>query len=435
MFRIRRVSVFLIAIHALMIPAIASAQSPKLVIQPTMNSSAGPAPLRDACLNPGSWPTGFERMDFFGNAYQFFQQWTNDAEVAQCFNNLSAAGKALVVAAAALRPYPNCNSGQACWNALAPTLRRLVSLNPPSSVYIEIDESLTNGGADYSTAVTQTVEFIRLARAEFPGIGIFLAEAYPAQSISTMTNFFLDVHYGAQAATGSGIQYAMIDHDWNASADVAGVEAIANNVQAYGIQVAVAFWNAKCGQLVGGNCSNMSWYDGLMSQGSLYRNYGWEPDVYYVSDWTGATLTTIPESNAGKTFTRSLRDFSNTYLPRPDGTHGMTPNDALYPDQERVSVDGRFRLRYQGDGNLVLYGPDGAMWDTATYGTMASATWMQGDGNLVVYKYDPSVGADVRAWDSNTSGFPGAYLVVQSDGNLVIYNGRYPIWSSNTNWY
>jgi hypothetical protein len=60
---------------------------------------------------------------------------------------------------------------------------------------------------------------------------------------------------------------------------------------------------------------------------------------------------------------------------------------------------------------------------------------MQGDGNLVVYRYDPTLGHDVPAWASNTSEHPGAYVVVQSDGNLVIYNGRWPIWSSNTNWY
>ena len=440
MFKIHRVSVFgffvaAIAIQLLISPAIASAQFPKLAVQPTMNSTSGFAPLREACLNPSSWPTGFERLDFFGNAYQFFQDWTNDAEVAQCFQNLSNGGKALIVAAAALRVAPNCSSGQACYDAFAPTMRRLRALNPPSSVYVEIDESITHGGGNYSNAVTQTVEFIRLLRQEFGGIGIFLAEAYPAQSISTLTNFFLDVHYGAQAATGSGIQYAMIDHDWNASANIAGVEAVANNVQAHGIQAAVAFWNAKCGQLVGGNCSQMSWYDGLMEQGSAYRFYGWEPDVYYVSNWTGSPLATIPESNAGTTFMRSIRDFSNTYLPRPTSAHGLTPDDALYPDQERTSVDGRFRLRYQGDGNLVLYGPNGDMWDTETYGTIATATWMQGDGNLVVYKFDPSVGRDVPAWASNTDGHPGAYLVIQSDGNLVIYHGRWPIWSSNTNWY
>ena len=441
MFKIDRVSVFVVpvalsAIQLLISPAIASAQSPKLVVQPTMNSAAGHAPLRDACLNLGSWPTAVDRMDFFGNAFQFFAQWTNDAEVAQCFQNLSNAGKALIVAAAALRVAPNCSSGQACWNDLAPTLRRLVALNPPSSVYIDIDESITWGGGNPSNAVTQTVEFIRLAREEFPGIGIFLAEAYPAQSISTLTSFFLDVHYGAQAATGTGIQYAMIDHDWNDNrGTIAGVHAIANNVQPHGIQVAVAFWNAKCGQLVGGNCSNMSWYDGLMLQGSAYRAYGWEPDVYYVSDWTGNSLVTIPESNAGNTFTRSLRDFSNTYLPRPTGTHGMLPDDALYPEQERTSVDGRFRLRYQSDGNLVLYGPAGWIWQSETYETIPVATWMQGDGNLVVYKYDPSLGIDRAAWASNTDGHPGAYVVIQSDGNLVIYQGRWPIWSSNTNWY
>lgn len=414
-----------IAIQLLVNPAVANAQShsPALVVQPTMNSSVGTAPLRDACLNPNSWPTGFDRLDFFGNAYQFFEQWTNDTEVAQCFTNLRNAGKALVVGTWSLRPF--CTTAQACWNDHSPQITRLMSLNPPSQVFLEIDEPVTHGGFDYSKAVAETVEYIRLARLQFPGLGIFLAEAYPAQSISTLTSFYNDVHYGVLAATGTGIQYAMIDHDWNASNDIGAIEAIANSVRANDMQAAVAFWDAS---------PTLSWYDGLMSQGLSYRNYGFEPDAYYVSNWTGSPTTTIPEANSG-TFMRSVRDFSNTFLPYPTSVYGLQPNESLAPGQQRTSVDGRFTLIYQADGNLVLYGPGGYLWATFTDGTIPSATWMQGDGNLVVYRYDPGLGQDVDAWASNTGGSNGAYLVVQSDGNLVIYNGRWPIWSSNTNWY
>ena len=51
--------------------ATAQLHSPALAVQPTQNSAAGYGPLRDACLNLGSWPTDIERADFFGNAYQF----------------------------------------------------------------------------------------------------------------------------------------------------------------------------------------------------------------------------------------------------------------------------------------------------------------------------------------------------------------------------
>jgi len=273
-------------------------------VQPTMHSGSH-APLRDACLNPGSWPTGFERLDFFGNAYQFWGAWNNDTEVAQCFTNLRNAGKALIIGTWSLRVAPNCSSGAMCWGQHEPQISRLMSLNPPSQVYLEIDEPITHGGGNYSAAVTATMEYIRLARLQFPNLGIFLAEAYPAQSTSTLVSYFTDVHYGVLNATGTGIQYAMIDHDWNASNNITAVESVANSVRPHGMQAAVAFWDAS---------PTLSWYDGLMSQGSSYRNHGFEPDLYYVSNWTGSPPTTIPEATSG-TFMRSVRDFSNTFLP------------------------------------------------------------------------------------------------------------------------
>ena len=60
------------------------------------------------------------------------------------------------------------------------------------------------------------------------------------------------------------------------------------------------------------------------------------------------------------------------------------------------------------DGNLVLYGPGGAVWGSTTAGYSAGLTAMQSDGNLVVY--DAGL---IPRWASNTSGHSGAYLVIE----------------------
>ncbi|GAA4035219.1 hypothetical protein GCM10023063_19520 [Arthrobacter methylotrophus] len=80
----------------------------------------------------------------------------------------------------------------------------------------------------------------------------------------------------------------------------------------------------------------------------------------------------------------------------------------------------------QGDGNLVLYGPSGALWSTSTHG---AGNWavMQGDGNLVVYT---SGGRAV--WNSGTDRMGPSSLQVQNDGNLVIYKDGYPTWSRDS---
>lgn len=224
-------------------PALSSAQSrPLFQVEPTMNQ--GVPGLRDACLNPGQWPTGWERTDLFGNAVQFFAA-LSDPELAQCVSNVRSAGKSLVVAGWSLKGTGNCRSGPECWNALAPTFRRMRDLGADIE-YFEIDEPLTTGQpTTFQNAVDQTVEWIRLARSEFPGVKIILQEAYPAQSPSTLANFYSSVHSGTITQTGFGIQFAQLDHDWNAGGNGLDVRAIQNSVRNSGIAFSVIFWGAS----------------------------------------------------------------------------------------------------------------------------------------------------------------------------------------------
>src|SRR5947209_7100048 len=64
----------------------AQSHSVLLRVSPTQGAIS-PAPLRDSCLNPGAWPTGWDRMDLFSNAQNFFDQMTS-SERTQCFSNL-----------------------------------------------------------------------------------------------------------------------------------------------------------------------------------------------------------------------------------------------------------------------------------------------------------------------------------------------------------
>ena len=431
------------------VPIVAT-PAPELLIQPTMfnrspTDQSNSTELREACLNQSSWPTARARSKFFGNAIWVWEKWTDAAEVTSCLNNLHAAGISLVIEAPSLRWF--C-AAQACWEAHRPQIERLISLKPAGmKVFLVVDEPLTWGGgsesapgpAPYTVAVNETVEYIRLARSHtvtgFSDIGIFLAEAFPTHTVSTLNSFFADVHNGTIAATGKGIDYAVIDHDWNdaphGETGILLVATIGSYVQSLGIKAAVAFWNAS---------PNLPWHSGLMAQGSQYRLYGWygseawEPDLYFVSNWTGDPLPQTHEWSTG-TYMRSLRDFVNTYIPTPTSVHGLRPREFLSVGSQRLSPDGRFALTYQTDGNLVLTGPNGHIWDTGTVATSGRAptrVTLESSGNLVVFHQNSSTGLEEAVWMSNTLSFPGAYLVVQSDGNLVMYYGRTPIWETNT---
>ncbi|MGD9904734.1 MAG: hypothetical protein AB7U83_14820 [Vicinamibacterales bacterium] len=100
-----------------------------------------------------------------------------------------------------------------------------------------------------------------------------------------------------------------------------------------------------------------------------------------------------------------------------NGADVLGPGQRLYPDQQILSADGSVALRYQSDGNLVLYGGGGqVLWDTATWGHSAGRAEMQHDGNFVVYD-----AADTPVWASDTQA-SGAYLQVHREGYVMVHD-------------
>jgi len=61
----------------------------------------------------------------------------------------------------------------------------------------------------------------------------------------------------------------------------------------------------------------------------------------------------------------------------------LNPGDNLAVGGAITSLDGRFTLVLQADGNLVLYQAGGAArWATSTVGRIVSQAVMQADGKL-----------------------------------------------------
>lgn len=93
----------------------------------------------------------------------------------------------------------------------------------------------------------------------------------------------------------------------------------------------------------------------------------------------------------------------------------MLSGEELFVEEDLWSPNGQFRLLYQSDGNLVLYGPYGPVWDTGTFG-LPNRLAMQGDGNLVIYD-----GYWNAVWASGTVS-PGAWMALSDDGFIVVYS-------------
>lgn len=99
----------------------------------------------------------------------------------------------------------------------------------------------------------------------------------------------------------------------------------------------------------------------------------------------------------------------------------MKPGDRLTADTS-LSANG-MSLRYQSDGNLVLYDRHGARWASDTSGRPGGRAEMQGDGFLVLYD-----AAGVPYWRSGDVALPGGRLVFDETGLRIVASVEVPTW-------
>ena len=111
----------------------------------------------------------------------------------------------------------------------------------------------------------------------------------------------------------------------------------------------------------------------------------------------------------------------------PGGAGRLPSGDQLLPNGAIASPSGRYLLRYQFDGNVVLYDQGVALWASGTADSTLGVLLMQLDGNLVMFD-----GSGAAVWASGTVGYPGASLLVQDDGNAVIYADGVAVWATKT---
>lgn len=164
------------------------------------------------------------------------------------------------------------------------------------------------------------------------------------------------------------------------------------------------------------------------------------PSQFYPGDainigYVGPTHTTEKQLSEEHIFDALHRHLRLPVRGSPSGGGGsgsgapagsvLSPGERLYPDSEIRSPSGNYALRYQSDGNLVLYGPNGTVWDSGTNGMGGLYCEMQPDGNFVIYHANGG-----EPWASDTSGLAGAELRVLDEGYVAIYDvaGNVPWW-------
>ena len=147
----------------------------------------------------------------------------------------------------------------------------------------------------------------------------------------------------------------------------------------------------------------------------------------------------------------------------PLGNERATVRNSLYSGEHLEfgeslhSPNGRYLLKLQRNGNLVLYDMEGfaqlptdaahaggaidvalanrhvplALWDARTADSAAGALVMGADGDLALHAADAAVAEPL--WHTRTANRPGAFLDVRDDGTIVVgyRNGRV-LWTAGT---
>jgi antitoxin component of MazEF toxin-antitoxin module len=101
--------------------------------------------------------------------------------------------------------------------------------------------------------------------------------------------------------------------------------------------------------------------------------------------------------------------------PGPVASAMLKSGEKLTSGQKIKSGNGKFTLRMQRDGNLVLLNDTGEVkWHAGTAPNRGAVTTMQRDGNLTIVSAE-----NKPLWHTGTQG-TGVNLHVQNDGNLTV---------------
>ncbi|MGW0433684.1 LamG-like jellyroll fold domain-containing protein [Micromonospora sp. NPDC003197] len=120
----------------------------------------------------------------------------------------------------------------------------------------------------------------------------------------------------------------------------------------------------------------------------------------------------------------SVFTWYNSQVPATPGTNVLAGGETFTEGQYLRSNAGNYQLLMQSDGNLVLSQAGFPIWDTGTGGNPGAYLRFQEDGNLVLYRND-----DTPLWSTGTSNGTAKQLVLRDDGDLVLIDtGGQVVW-------
>jgi hypothetical protein len=378
---------------------------PVLQIVPPLGGTSRPQAFLDACFNMSSWPFVLANAAYLGTNGDI-DSFVDDGTLMNCFNQMGARNLRLTVEIGAVKP--GCDDGGNCWTNNAFHVTHLQSDLGAPLAFLRMDEppravmdfewfGANQGNRSY--AVTKTADWIQLARANFPGVGIVDVEPYPDLSASRLTSWISALRNECAARGIACPDVFELDHDILDSRGSASeirdvlVPAAHNAGQAFSI----IYTNTSATANSSDNCT--------FGQAVEFRasSYNLVTDWFTVESWDPNPTVTVPEAQGGCTFMSAAKllldlDYypSKTAVFFDNVLFGGDGFGATYGDMSFVGWDWNDRissLRVPSGVSVTLYGDIDFGGDSITF---------TGPANIGDLRNYPGPGAD-GTWNDAVS--------------------------------
>jgi hypothetical protein len=174
-------------------------------------------------------------------------------------------------------------------------------------------------------AVEQVAQFILAVRQAYPRALVGDIETYPTQATADHIKWIDRLEQRLHELGIRGLDFYRLDVNWvvfqtEHKGSWADLKAIEEHCHAKKIKFSLIYWASNFPlEKAAGRLSDKTWYDAILMQGRGYAATGAVPDQYVIESWIGLPKQALPDS-ADYTFTRSVRDFTRQFVPKPPAT-------------------------------------------------------------------------------------------------------------------
>lgn len=333
--------------------------------------------IRDLFANLAGWPETRARVDVFGYWATHLAK-CSDSELSSWFGLLNQWGIKFALEDGAVKEWGRTgiqvfHSQTNHWDKL--------TRNGAQIYAVVLDEPFFNvihhGYGSSNDAVQETVNYIKLVRAKYPGIKIIDTEPYSLEfgtgdHLAGLKWWITHLNDALVAAGQPKLDGFRVDPNWaNFIVQHVGswteLKELENFCRSQGVRFSLIYWPSNLASMVD---KDKGWYDQILYEGSNYLAVGGNPDDFVLESWVGLPSVTVPEVdtvNQVYTFTYSVRDFCRAFL----------PNHIQYGRFDPLP----FQRMYHNSASRYFYTADTKEWATklsqgyAAQGTAGQIYW------------------------------------------------------------